>query len=208
MSYHRTCSPSKNESGHKDLIIAQLRDEIRELQLRESEYNEALERLRELEHKMATLTEEKLIIESKRLESQSENSQTIKDLNIEYQISKNLTQDRENELADLQDEKKRTEDELQSKRISTTKLLHEMEEVKYRNNRNFVNRSDLNKNCKRKEEENLGLQQRVDDLDASLRAQTDANIQNENDVKNFPYEIFLFFLWLKIFIACRDRGAN
>jgi hypothetical protein len=208
MSYHRTCSPSKNESGHKDLIIAQLRDEIRELQLRESEYNEALERLRELEHKMATLTEEKLIIESKRLESQSENSQTIKDLNIEYQISKNLTQDRENELADLQDEKKRIEDELQSKRISTTKLLHEIEEVKYRNNRNFVNRSDLNKNCKRKEEENLGLQQRVDDLDASLRAQTDANIQNENDVKNFPYEIFLFFLWLKIFIACRDRGAN
>ena len=192
MSYHRTCSPSKNESGHKDLIIAQLRDEIRELQLRESEYNEALDRLRELEHKMATLTEEKLILESKRLESQSENSQTIKDLNIEYQISKNLTQDRENELADLQDEKKRTEDELQSKRISTTKLLHEIEEVKYRNNRNVVNRSDLNKNCKRKEEENLGLQQRVDDLDASLRAQTDANIQNENDVKKFSLWNFFY----------------
>jgi hypothetical protein len=188
MSYHRTCSPSKNESSHKDLIIAQLRDEIRELQLRETEYNEAVERLRELEHKMATLTEEKLILESKRLESQSENSQIIKDLNIEYQISKNLTQDRENELADLQDEKKRTEDELQSKRISTTKLLHEIEEVKYRNNRNFVNRSDLNKNGKRKDEENLGLQQRVDDLDASLRAQTDQNAQNENDVKIFAYE--------------------
>ncbi len=190
------------------MITGQLPEEVRELQMRESEFNEAVKRLRELELKMATLTEKKVIIGSKELESQSENSQTIKDLNIEYQISKNLTQDRENELADLQDEKKRTEDEHQSKRISTTKLLHEMEEVKYRNNRNFVNRSDLNKNCKRKEEENLGLQQRVDDLDASLRAQTDANIQNENDVKNFPYEIFLFFLWLKIFIACRDRGAN
>ena len=54
------CSPSRAESNHKDLIIAQLRDEIRELQHRECEYHEALTRLRELEIKMDTLQEEKV----------------------------------------------------------------------------------------------------------------------------------------------------
>ena len=185
-SYHRTCSPSKNESNHKDLIIAQLRDEIRELQLRETEHTEAIERLGELEIKMTSLTEEKQILERKRLETQQETSSTIKELNIEYQISKNMTYDRESELSDLQDQKRQTEDDLESKRISTSKLLKDMEEVKYRNNRNFVNLSDLEKNCKRKSEENNDLQLRIDDLDNGLRQQIHGNTTNDKEVNISP----------------------
>jgi len=176
MAYHRHCSPSRNESNHKDLIVAQLRDEIRELQMRDSEYHDALARLRELEIKMETLQEEKLLLERKRVENEEETGMTIKDLKNEYERAKNSTYDRENELAHLQNEKKKVEDELDSKRISTSKYLKEIEEVKYKNNRNFINLSDLKKNCKRKEEENSHLQQRIDGINTDL-----AGLNNENN---------------------------
>jgi len=78
------------------------------------------------------------LLERKRVENEEETGMTIKDLKNEYERAKNSTYDRENELAHLQNEKKKVEDELDSKRISTSKYLKEIEEVKYKNNRNFI----------------------------------------------------------------------
>lgn len=52
MSYKKYYSPSRVEADHKDMIISQLKAEIADLQLRETEYHEAIEQLRILEEKI------------------------------------------------------------------------------------------------------------------------------------------------------------
>lgn len=66
MAYHYHCEPSRAESTHKDLIIQQLREEISELNMRDSEYQEALIRLDEIERKVATAKTEKRVLEAQK----------------------------------------------------------------------------------------------------------------------------------------------
>ena len=54
-------SPSRTQSCHKDLVIKQLKDEIRDLQLRESDYHDGINRQRELELKLEVLKDEKVV---------------------------------------------------------------------------------------------------------------------------------------------------
>lgn len=191
MSFHRHCSPSRAESNHKDLIIAQLRDEIRELQHRECEYHEALTRLRELEIKMDTLQEEKANLERKRRDSKEETDFAINETRENFDRTKRLTADRELELSKLQNEKARIEEELDSKRISSSKMLKDMEDLKYSNSRNAMTFSDLRKNCKRKEDENCDQQQRIDGLSNDLVVSSSENTRVESDIQKIDSEVLV-----------------
>jgi hypothetical protein len=66
MAYHYHREPSRSESTHKDLIIQQLRAEISELSTRDTEYEEALYNLDEIERKIASAKTEKRVLEAQK----------------------------------------------------------------------------------------------------------------------------------------------
>ena len=82
-------------------------------------------------------------MERKRRDSKEETDFAINETRENFDRTKRLTADRELELSKLQNEKARIEEELDSKRISSSKMLKDMEDLKYSNSRNAMTFSDL-----------------------------------------------------------------
>lgn len=188
MSYHRQFSPSRGDSC-KDLIISQLRDEIHDLRVRDSEYEESLARIREIEIKMETLNHDKSFLERKRIESHEETEFTIKELKSEYEKAKSLTTTRQTELKNLQNEKIRVANDEDSKRLTNEKLSQEIADLKYHNSRNVTLLTELKKSCMRRKDENGSLEIRLTDVTRCNSDQTDENSIFEKDLLGTEQEI-------------------
>jgi len=131
---------------------------------------------------MEILLEEKLALERRRQELNMEIESAIRDLKSEFDKTKNQVSQREKELADLQNERRRVEEELEQKRLATSKLMKDIEEIKYRNHKFNINLSDLKKSCKRKVEESQDMQERIEGVQNELGGLNSDNNQLENMV--------------------------
>jgi chromosome segregation ATPase len=190
MSYHRQFSPSRGDSC-KDIIISQLRDEIHDLRLRDSEYEESLARIREIEIKMETLNHDKSFLERKRIETHEETDFTIKELKSDYEKSKTLTTTRTTDLKNLQNEKIRVASDLDSKAITTEKLATQIADLKYHNSRNVTLLTELKKSCMRRKDENTSLELRLSDIARTESLQTEENSTFEKDLLQTEQEILI-----------------
>jgi chromosome segregation ATPase len=190
MSYHRQFSPSRGDSC-KDIIISQLRDEIHDLRLRDSEYEESLARIREIEIKMETLNHDKSFLERKRIETHEETDFTIKELKSDYEKSKTLTLTRTTDLKNLQNEKIQIANNRDSKGLSTEKFATQITDLKYHNSRNVTLLTELKKACMRRKDENISLDLRLSDLTRTSSTVAEENSTFEKDLLQTEQEILI-----------------
>lgn len=93
--------------------------------------------MRELEIKIDTLQEEKINLERHRLLQKEEMAVTIRDLKSELEHSKHATKKYEDDIVNIQEQKKLIEDEVDFKKINTSKLQKNIDDIKYKNSRNY-----------------------------------------------------------------------
>jgi chromosome segregation ATPase len=154
---------SAKEDLAKDLVIAQLRDELDSLRLREFETTETNEMCRNLELKVFTLREEKDDLESQKRIMTEENYKLIRDFKNELDFTTKLTSQRNLDQNVLLSEKKDIAQRLNDKLSSTKRLRSEIEHLKSATQAANLKTSELIEANTAKDLENSDLAKKYDE---------------------------------------------
>jgi hypothetical protein len=154
---------SAKEDLAKDLVIAQLRDELDSLRLQEFETTETNEMCRNLELKVFTLREEKDDLESQKRIMTEENYKLIRDFKNELDFTTKLTSQRNLDQNVLLSEKKDIAQRLNDKLSSTKRLRSEIEHLKSATQAANLKTSELIEANTAKDLENSDLAKKYDE---------------------------------------------
>jgi chromosome segregation ATPase len=154
---------SAKEDLAKDLVIAQLRDELDSLRLQEFETTETNEMCRNLELKVITLREEKDDLESQKRIMTEENYKLIRDFKNELDFTTKLTSQRNLDQNVLLSEKKDIAQRLNDKLSSTKRLRSEIEHLKSATQAANLKTSELIEANTAKDLENSDLAKKYDE---------------------------------------------
>lgn len=154
---------SAKEDLAKDLVIAQLRDELDSLRLREFETTETNEMCSNLELKVFTLREEKDDLESQKRIMTEENYKLIRDFKNELDFTTKLTSQRNLDQNVLLSEKKDIAQRLNDKLSSTKRLRSEIEHLRSATQAANLKTSELIEANTAKDLENSDLAKKYDE---------------------------------------------
>jgi chromosome segregation ATPase len=154
---------SAKEDLKKDLVIAQLRDELHILRLRDMETSETNETCRNLELKVSTLRSEKDDLEHKKRIMTEENYKLLREFKSELDFTTKLTSQRTTDHNALLLEKKDITQRLSRLQSSTKNLSAEIDRLRSATQAATIKTSELVEASALKDQENSELSKKYDE---------------------------------------------
>jgi len=181
-------SPSRNESGSKEVLISQLRAEILELKSNEREYFDLANQLKKLEQRYGVLQDEKARGESDFKTRNTINFDTIANLRTDVDTLKANIADTKIEIQDLRSENQTVKDLADQRGVELQRIKAEVSTASEDNNELSDNKRRLEAELEISREEKRRVVTQLKDARSTLDDLDHKNAELEKIMKELEYK--------------------